>query len=326
MALDNGLYPAYPILNQPFDYNGWSPTNFVEENVGGFLTLREGITNSVNLVASRLIIEGHVQLYKVRNYAKKMGIKYPLRTVASISLGASEVVPLELTSVYGTIANHGIYNEPISILKIEDKDGILIDSFTPNTEEAISEETAYLITDMLQSVVKEGTAKRIWAIHDFHRPSAAKTGTNGDFKDAWFMGFTPQLTAGVWVGFDDQRVAFTGNYGQGARSAGPIWGEFMRQVYDSLEFEVEEFIPPQSGDVVTVDFCNSSIYEMGSPRLYSGDCDSGKLTDIINQRDLPKFFNSKRDTTILLFDKYGVIDSNSHEAIEIIDSSKISQF
>jgi penicillin-binding protein 1A len=319
VALDNGLYPAYPILNQPFDYNGWSPTNFVEDNIGGFLTLRDGIKNSVNLVAARLIIEGHVPLYKVVTYARKMGIKYKLNPFPAISLGASEVVPLELASVYGTIANKGIYNEPISILKIEDKDGILIDAFVPDSHEAISEETAYMITNMLQTVVKEGTGKRIWAIHNFRRPCAAKTGTNGDYKDAWFMGFTPQLTAGVWVGFDDQRVAFTGAYGQGSKAAGPIWGEFMREAYDTLQLEEEDFVQPESGDIVSVSFCKSSIYEMGSPRLYSSDCNSGKITDIINIRDIPKTFNSDRDTAIVLFDKYGVVDSNSHEAIEIID-------
>ncbi len=319
VALDNGLYPAYPILNQPFDYNGWSPTNFIEDNIGGFLTLREGIKNSVNLIASRLVIEGHVPLYKVITYARKMGIKYKLHPFPAISLGASEVIPLELTSVYGTIANRGIYNEPISILKIVDKDGILVDAFFPNSREAISEETAYIITNMLQTVVKEGTAKRIWSIHNFLRPCAGKTGTNGDYKDAWFMGFTPQLTAGVWVGFDDQRVAFTGAYGQGAKAAAPIWAEFMREVYDTLQFEEEDFYPPPSGEVVSVAFCKSSIYEMGSPRLFSNECDSGKLIDIINQRDLPKFYNKDRDTTIILFDKYGVVDSNSHEAIEIVD-------
>ncbi len=319
VALDNGLYPAYPILNQPFDYNGWSPTNFDEENIGGFLTLREGIKNSVNLIASRLVIEGHVPLWQVVRYAQKMGIKHKLHPFPAISLGASEVVPIELASVYGTIANRGIYNEPISILKIEDKDGILLDAFYPESHEAISEETAYIITNMLQTVVKEGTAKRIWSIHNFRRPCAGKTGTNGDYKDAWFMGFTPQLTAGVWVGFDDQRVAFTGAYGQGAKAAAPIWGDFMREVYDTLQLEEEDFTPPTSGEVVTAHFCNSSIYEMGSPRLYSGDCESGKLTDIIKQRDLPRLFNSDRDTTIILFDKYGVVDSNSHEAIEIVD-------
>jgi penicillin-binding protein 1A len=319
VALDNGLYPAYPILNQPFDFNGWSPTNFDEENIGGFLTLRDGIKNSVNLIASRLIIEGHVPLYKVGLYAKKMGIKYKLNLFPAISLGASEVIPLELASVYGTIANKGIYNEPISILKIEDKDGILLDAFTPYSQEAISADAAYLITNMLQTVVKEGTARSIWRDFNFTRPCAGKTGTNGDYKDAWFMGFTPQLTAGVWVGFDDPRVAFTGAYGQGAKAATPIWAAFMSEAYDSLEYEVEDFTPPTSGDIVSVDFCNSSIYKMGSPRLYTDDCGSGKLTDIINQRDIPKFFNSERDTNIILFDKYGVIDSNSHEAIEIID-------
>jgi penicillin-binding protein 1A len=319
IALDNGLYPAYPILNQPFDYNGWSPTNFIKDNIGGFLTLRDGIKNSVNLVASRLIIEGHVPLWKVVTYARKMGIKYKLNPFPAIALGASEVVPLELVSVYGTIANRGIYNEPSSIYKIEDKDGILLDAFSPNSREAISEETAYMITNMLQTVVKEGTGRRIWAIHNFRRPCAAKTGTNGDYKDAWFMGFTPQLTAGAWVGFDDQRVAFTGAYGQGSKAAGPIWGEFMREAYDTLQLEVEDFVQPASGDIVSVSFCKSSIYEMGSPRLYSDDCTSGKLTDIINIRDIPKTFNSERDTAIVLFDKYGVVDSNSHEAIEIID-------
>jgi len=319
VALDNGLYPSYPILNQPFDFNGWTPTNFVEDEIGGFLTLREGIKNSVNLVAARLIIEGHVPLYKVELYAKKMGIKYKLNLYPAISLGASEVVPLELASVYGTIANRGIYNEPLSIQKIMDKNGILIEAFAPTSHEAISAETAYMITSMLQTVINEGSGQRIRSIHNFRRPAAGKTGTNGDYKDAWFMGFTPQLTAGVWVGFDDQRVAFTGAYGQGAKVAAPIWGEFMREVYDSLQFEVEDFYPPSSGDIVSVSFCKSSIFEMGSPRLYSDECSSGKVTDLINIRDIPKTFNSERDTAIVLFDKYGVVDSNSHEAIEIVN-------
>ena len=176
-----------------------------------------------------------------------------------------------------------------------------------------------MITSMLQSVVKEGTAKRIWALHNFRRPCAGKTGTNSNYKDAWFMGFTPQLTAGVWVGFDDQRVAFTGGYGQGAKAAMPIWANFMREAYDTLDLEVEDFVQPASGDVVTASFCRSSIYEMGSPRLYSEDCESGALYDIIQMRDLPKTFNSKRDTTIVLFNKFNVSDSNSHEAIEITD-------
>ncbi len=319
VALDNGLYPAYPILNQPFDYNGWSPNNFEKSNIGGFLTLREGIKNSVNLIAARLVIEGHVPLYKVKRYANKMGIKYKLNVFPAISLGASEVIPIELASVYGTIANNGVYNEPLAILKIEDKDGILIKAFAPQSHEAISEETAYMITSMLQTVANKGTARGIRSIYNFRKPCAGKTGTNSNFKDAWFMGFTPQLTAGVWVGFDDQRVAFTGAYGQGAKAAMPIWAQFMRETYEKLELEAEDFVLPASGDVVTAAFCKSSIYEMGSPRLYSEDCESGALYDIIQMRDLPKTFNSERDTTIVLFNKYNISDSNSHEAVEIID-------
>ncbi len=319
VALDNGLYPAYPILNQPFDYEGWSPNNFKESNIGGFLTLREGIMNSVNLIAARLIIEGHVDPWQVITYAKRMGIKHKLNPWPAISLGASEVVPLELASVFGTIANKGIYNEPMSIMSIEDKDGILIDSYTSTSREAISEETAYIITNMLQTVVREGTGVGIRTRHNFQRPCAGKTGTNGDFKDAWFMGFTPQLAAGVWVGFNDQRISFTGNYGQGAKAALPIWANFMRETYDSLDLPLEGFSPPASGDVVQADFCKESIYELGNPRLYSRDCSSGILKDIIKLEDLPVAYNEERDTTLKYFNRYSIIDTMAHEAIEIKD-------
>lgn len=318
VALDNGLYPSYPILNQPFDYNGWSPSNF-EGDFGGYLTLREAIKNSVNLVAARLIIEGHVPLDQVGEYAKKMGIKNKLNLFPAIALGASEVVPLELTSVFGTIANRGIYNEPISILKITDKNGLLVESFSSTSHEAISEETAYLITSLLQTVINEGTGIRIRSIHKFYRPAAGKTGTNGDYKDAWFMGFTPQLTAGVWVGFDDQRIAFTGAYGQGAKVAAPIWGEFMREVYETIKLPMEGFNPPASGDIVSVSFCKNTIYDTGNPKLYTDGCSSGKVTDIINIKDIPDTYNRDRDTTRRNSNKYRIIDKNSHEATEITD-------
>lgn len=319
VALDNGLYPAYPILNQPFDYDGWQPNNFEVDNIGGFLTLREAIKNSINLVAGRLIIEGYVPLWQVGTYAHKMGIKYRLNLFPSIALGSSEVYPIELVSVFATIANKGIYNEPIAILSIEDNDGILVDSFTPQSREAISEETAYMITNMLETVVNEGTALRVRSIHNFHRPAAGKTGTNGDYKDAWFMGFTPQIAAGVWVGFNDQRISFTGSYGQGAKAACPIWANFMREVYDSVDMPIEYFRSPDNGNIATVNFCKESIYELGTPRLYSDDCNSGMVTDIIKLQDIPPTFNAERDTSIKVFDQYQVIDTTAHEAIEIFE-------
>lgn len=318
VALENGLYPAYPILNQEFEYgdDNWNPHNF-DLGTSGFMTLRDGLRESKNLISARLIIEDHVQLWKVGQLAQKLGIKSKLNLVPSISLGTSEVTPLELTSVYSTLANKGIYNEPVSILRIEDQDGIILMQTVPHSEEALSEETTFLITNMLETVMNEGTGLRTRSIHKFYRPAAGKTGTTQDYGDAWFMGFTPQLAAGVWVGFDDRRIAFTGLYGQGSRAANPIWSNFMREVYDTLDFPIESFDLPESGNIVSVKFCEESIYDFGNPKLFSEDCSSGEVTDYINIGDIPITFNSDRDSKAILFTKFYKSDSLAHEAIEI---------
>ena len=321
-AIDNGLYPAYPILNQPFLYDDgitqWAPHND-DFSTGGFTTLRDALRSSLNLITARLVIEGHVQLWKIGQFADKMGIKSKLDLYPAITLGSSVVSPLELASVYATLGNKGIYNEPISILKIEDKNGIIIEQFAPQTREAIPEEVAYIVTDMLRTVINEGTGMRARLVYNFNRPAAGKTGTNQDYADAWFCGYTPQLAAATWVGFDDQRVSFTGSYGQGSRAALPIWANFMRDVYDSLDIPLEDFHPPENGNVVTVDFCKESIYELGDPRLYSRDCNEGVVRDIIRLQDIPNVFNAERDTTIKIFDRFMIPDSLAHLATEIVD-------
>ncbi len=324
VALDNGLYPAYPILDQEFVYgdDNWNPHNF-DKSVNGFLTLRDGLKNSVNLISARLIIEGYVQLWQIGQYAHKMGITTRLNLVPSIALGTSEVIPLDLVNVYATIANHGIHNDPIALTQIEDKNGILIANFYSNAQEAISEDTAFLITSMLETVINEGTGIRTRVIHHFMAPAAGKTGTTQDYGDAWFMGFTPKLAAGVWVGFDDRRITFTGSYGQGARAANPIWSNFMKEVYDSLKIPVEDFEVPESGNIVQVKFCKESIYKYGDPKLYSPDCETGSITDYINIKDIPPTFNAARDTTVKIFTKYWKADSLSHEAIEIDDENPV---
>ncbi|MGE5351892.1 MAG: penicillin-binding protein 1A, partial [Acidobacteriota bacterium] len=150
-AIENGLYPAYPLLNQPFTYNGWSPHNS-DYSTGGYTTMRNGLANSLNLITARLIIEDHAPLSQIGNIAKKMGIQSKLDLVPSIALGTSEVSPLELTSAYGTLANNGINVSPISILEIKDKDGILIEKFYPDKiTEALSASTAAITTSMMQS-------------------------------------------------------------------------------------------------------------------------------------------------------------------------------
>ena len=316
VAIDNGLYPAFPILNQPFNYEGWEPQNF-DKSTSGFDTLRDALRRSLNIVSGRLIIEDHVKLWQVGRYADRLGIKTKLDLYPAISLGASEVTPLELTAAFATIANHGIYNEPISIVRIEDKDGIVIDNFFTETREAIPEETAYIITDMMKSVIDAGTGVRIRSQFQFNRPAGGKTGTTQEFADAWFVGFTAQLAAGVWVGFDDRRVTFTGNYGQGSQAALPIWGRFMKDVYDKFDFPVVDFEPPASGNITFINFCAESIFELGDPRIYSSDCGSGVYTDIIKLKDIPPMFNSERDTTIKIFEMYLAPDSNAYEAVEI---------
>ncbi len=319
-AIDNGLYPAYPILNQRFVINDgsakpWSPENF-DKSTSGYVTLRRGLAESINLVAARLIIEDYAPLLKIGRIAEKMGIKSRLELVPSISLGTSIVTPLEMTAAFATFANRGIYNEPISILRIEDKDGVVIERFTSYASEAIPEETAYIVTDMMRTAIDAGTGTAARFRFNFLRPAAGKTGTTQDYADAWFIGFTPQICAGVWVGFDDQRVSFTGDYGQGARAALPVWAIFMHDVYEQLNLPLEDFSTPVSGNVVPVNFCRESIFENGFPKLYSSDCRSGILTDIINVKDIPESFDPMRDNEQRI-DRFPFKDTTNREAKEI---------
>lgn len=312
VAIDNGLYPAYPILNQRFSYNDgsaklWSPQNF-DGKTGGYTTLRWGLAESINIVAARLIIEDYAPLWKIGRFAEQMGIKSKLDLVPSIALGSSVVSPIEIISAYATLGNKGIYNEPISILRLEDKDGVLIDKFNSYAREAIPEETAYIVTDMMTTVVDQGTGAASRSVYNFRRPAAGKTGTTQEFSDAWFIGFTPQITAGVWVGFDDHRIKFGGSFGQGASAALPVWAIFMHDVYEQINLPLEDFSPPQSGNVVSVTFCRESIYELGQPRLISNDCRTGGITDIINKKDIPPPYDVMLDNEPK-FDPFKFVDS-----------------
>ena len=309
VALSKGLFPAYPILNQPFIYEGWSPRNFETEDVSGYMTLRDALRNSVNLVAARLVIEGYVPLWQVAEHALKMGIKNKLNLYPSISLGASEVYPIELVSAFSTIGNKGIYNKPIGILSIQDRNGITIADFRPQSSEALDEATAYILTNMMESVVNSGTGASIRSRYNFQRPAAGKTGTNSDYKDAWFIGFTPQITAGVWVGFNDPRVSFTGSYGQGAKAALPVWAKFMKSTYDSLKLPIEYFEPPKDGSVVTVDYCRNSIFINGKPKLASEGCTSGTISDIMRKIDIPNISKLRPDSSYNIIENFNEPDS-----------------
>lgn len=232
-ALENGMTPVTMIESGPFSYtmpNGqvWSPSGSNKE--GGEIPLATALKFSINSVAARLITE-HTTPSEVIALARRMGITSPLDPYPTIALGSEEVSPIELSAAYGAFLNQGIYLEPVMITRIEDRYGnILFERKSPNRlTDALRPNIAKQMTEMLQGVVNGGTASSVrkWYRYD----AAGKTGTTNDFTDAWFVGFTPQILAGVWVGFDNQKVKFTGWYGQGGKAAAPIWGRFMGKVY-----------------------------------------------------------------------------------------------
>jgi penicillin-binding protein 1A len=234
-ALATGLSPYSRVPSTYFSApmpNGkiWSLAGR-EGDEEGMMTLAEALRLSVNTVAARLITE-HTSPSAVIQAVRKAGIKSDLDAVASLALGSEEVSPMELTAAYAVFPNQGVYVEPYFITRIEDRFGNVIydrSRVTPKVTDVYKSKVAREMVGMMRNVVNSGTAAR--ARRWFSYEAAGKTGTTNDFTDAWFVGFTPQLTAGVWVGFDDQRIKFTGRYGEGGSAAVPIWARFMAKVY-----------------------------------------------------------------------------------------------
>lgn len=244
-AIDNGfkttdiIYDAPIVLPAMYGQDEWRPENY-DKTFRGPVTLRQALSKSINLVAIKLLQK--ISPAQVIFYAQRLGIKTPLSPYPSLAIGTSEVKLLEITAAYGAFANGGIRHEPIWIRQILDRDGNIIEENEPYEEEVLSASTAYVVTNMLQSVIDdpEGTGRGA-RLNNFTRPAGGKTGTMDKYTDAWFIGFTPQMVAGVWVGFDDKTPI--GDQQTGARTALPIWTEFMIGAHQSLP--VEDFtIPP----------------------------------------------------------------------------------
>ncbi|HEV8537857.1 MAG TPA: PBP1A family penicillin-binding protein [Bacteroidota bacterium] len=304
VAIDNGYPPCFELLNQPVTLvlptgKRWAPSNF-DHTFGGKLTIREGIKHSVNLVAIRTIME-IAPVQQVIQYAQRMGIKSDLPPYESLAIGTGEVQPLEITAAYGVFPNEGVYVEPISILRIEDKDGHVLEENQPDRREVLSPETAYIMTNMLEETVKEG-GTGIRVRNYYFGPAAGKTGTTQEAADTWFIGFTPQITAGVWVGFDNKAIHFTTDDGQGGRAAAPIWARFMKYVYEdpNIALPVEYFIQPEGveRDTICVEtkkiatqYCPVRTEEVFNKKYPPGKCqkhtswhpnDSGNSRNTIN--------------------------------------------
>lgn len=242
-CFEHGATPETLVSNEPVSIPDgdhiWSPGNFEGEAEGGERTIRQALQYSVNLCAVHAILELTTPQDVVK-MAHRLGIRSNIPPYPSIALGSAEVTPLELTSAYSTFANEGVRATPYAVVRVEDRNGKVLYRAHPEFDNVLEPRICHMMTSALSDVVNAGTAVRIRSL-GFHFPAAGKTGTTQNFSDAWFVGYTPQYTAGVWVGFDDKRIGFTGADGQGGRAAAPIWGIFMKSVYDELHPPLEYF-------------------------------------------------------------------------------------
>jgi penicillin-binding protein 1A len=210
--------------------------------------------------------------------ARRLGITANIDPVPSIALGTPDISVYEMTAAFATFFNKGVRVTPIFLTRIEDKNGNLLAQFTPERKEVMSEKTAYLTLQLLKGVVLQGTAGRLRGKYRFTEPVAGKTGTTQNNSDGWFMGGTPDLVTGVWTGAEDRSVHFASTAdGQGANMALPIFGLFMRKVYDDPTIKLNR------GDFPAPEI----------PLEYGFDCQEEAAEQIF--RDQEENFNSKFD-------------------------------
>ncbi|MEW5744901.1 MAG: PBP1A family penicillin-binding protein [Nitrospirota bacterium] len=224
-ALEHSFTPATVVNDAPVSYPGgavgeWRPENYDRQYYGP-TRLREALAFSRNIVTVKLIEA--IGIDAVRSFAREIGIQAELPRELTIALGSTSVTPLELATVYATFANGGVRMNPITIKYITDAQGNVLESSDPEGIETVSPQTAFLMTSMMEDVISYGTGMRA----AIGRPAAGKTGTSNDYKDAWFVGYTPQLVGCVWIGFDDMRRSL-GSGIVGGKAAAPIWANFMK--------------------------------------------------------------------------------------------------
>jgi penicillin-binding protein 1A len=247
-AFDHGYTPASIVVDSPISFEDgsnkiWKPENY-EQEFRGPTRLREALVHSINVVTVKVAQD--IGLSYLISYLPRFGFERPFPRNLSIALGSSEVTLLELVRAYDAFATGGKLYDPIFITKITDSAGAVVEEREPYYEQALSPETAYLITSILKSVIDRGTGRRARVLA---RPAAGKTGTTNDQMDAWFIGFTPELVAGAWVGFDEKRTL--GKEETGGRAAVPIWLEFMQGATEDQP--VNDFPIPDGIAFVNID-------------------------------------------------------------------------
>ena len=235
---------AVHVVQTLIDENGrpWTPRNANKKRYGEMVTIKWGLANSDNWVTAYLMSK--LNPYQLVRLIHSFGVlNKQIDPVVSLSLGPCEISVGEMVSAYTAFANRGIRTAPLFVTRIEDNEGNVLANFTPQMDEVISESSAYKMLVMLRAVINEGTGGRVRRLYGITADMGGKTGTTNNNSDGWFMGFTPSLVSGVWVGGEDRDIHFdTMVNGQGAAMALPVWGLYMQKVYKdkSLGYSQEE--------------------------------------------------------------------------------------
>ncbi len=238
-ALENGFTPASIIIDEPTEFidewmeEPWAPPNY-DQKYKGAVTVRMGLEESRNIVTAKLL--EYISPQTGVDYCQRFGISTTIYPYLSLSLGTPEVKLVEMVSAYTTFPNKGIRVRPYFITRIEDKDGNILEEAKVESEEVISPQIAYMMTYLLQGVVQRGSA---WTARFLEKPLGGKTGTTDEYTDAWFIGFSPSLCAGVWVGHEKEKLSI-GERQSGAVAALPIWIDFFKNIIDDEKRRAEE--------------------------------------------------------------------------------------
>lgn len=272
VAIGNGGYsPCYMVDNLPVEIDAGDGTMYrprAYKPLPGPITLRKALANSQNNATAFMMKQ--VGATAVSTLIKNMGITSPVPSFPSIALGSFEASVYDMVGAYSVFVNHGVWTEPIYLLRIEDKNGNVIYERKPRVKVVMDEQTAYVMTDMLKAVVKEGTGVRLGWKYKLTNPIGGKTGTTNNNSDGWFMGITPELVTGVWTGAEDRAIHFTlTDNGDGATTALPVFGLYMQKVYadGTLKYTKGDFPVPKGGVTTTLDCGAYSREQSGQTEL-----------------------------------------------------------
>lgn len=267
---DSEFTPCTKIPNIPYnielpDGRFWSPSN--GGGGGGEITLKSALAQSNNWISAYLM--NHYGPEAIITHVRRMGVESPIDAVPSICLGSCDLKLIEMVGAMSTFANKGVYIKPMFITRIEDKNGNVIQRFSPEESEAMSELAAYKTIELMKGVVQSGTGVRLRSKYGFNNPIAGKTGTTQKNSDGYFMGITPDLTTGVWVGAEDRSVHFRSTrLGQGSHTALPIWAMYMKKVYADKSLNISQGnFPKPYAPGIDLDF-NCWQYDNEEPDEY----------------------------------------------------------